>query len=134
MTKVSSGSTSKALIQAALFAGATLVLALLTVKFGDSEAKRRVFGIVSGALLMFYANSLPKTLKPLARLRCSPVAEQALRRFAGWGMTLGGAAFSLAWLVAPVEIADEISAISLLVAVSIVVTRIAWAYFRGART
>ena len=134
MTNASQGSTSRTLIQAGLFAGATLVLAVLTVKFGDSESKRRVFGIVSGALLMFYANALPKTLRPLARLRCSPVTEQALRRFAGWGMTLGGAAFSLAWLVAPLEIADEIAAGSLLVAVGVVVTRIGWVYFRGSRT
>ena len=36
------------------------------------------------------ANAIPKSLTSLARLRGSPAAEQAARRFAGWSLVLGG--------------------------------------------
>jgi hypothetical protein len=47
--------------------------------------------------------SIPKALTPLASLRCDLATEQALRRFAGWALVLGGLGYASAWLVAPIE-------------------------------
>jgi hypothetical protein len=57
---------------------------------------------------MAYANEVPKALPRLDRIR-NPVAEQARRRFAGWAITLGGIAYLITWLIAPVEYAPPIS-------------------------
>jgi len=37
------------------------------------------------------------------------MAEQARRRFAGWAITLGGVAYLVTWLIAPVNLAPPIS-------------------------
>lgn len=88
------------LLLAGLFLG---VAAALKFSPLDGDLTRRLVGVLTGALLVFYANYVPKKLAPLAAMRCNPATEQALRRFAGMSMVLGGLGYMLAWIFAPLQ-------------------------------
>ena len=94
-------------IAAFLIAGSA-VLVWLTPDVISRDASYRGFGVMLGLFVMFYANEGPKMLPPLDRVR-NPVAEQERRRFTGWVITLGGLAYVLTWLIAPVSYAPPIS-------------------------
>ncbi len=120
-----------------LVAGA-LVATAVVIKLAQHgalgvESGTRLFGALSGAVVIGYANALPKALVPLVRLRCDPAAEQALRRFAGWTLCLGGLAYTAAWLVAPFERAGGLAIRLLGAALLIVVTRLIWMRARRVR-
>lgn len=97
-------------------------LAFLTPGTMNRDSSLRIFGVLLGALGIFYANEGPKTLPPLDRVR-NPVAEQARRRFAGWAITLGGVAYLVTWLVAPVKYAPPVSMALLALSVAAVIGR-----------
>jgi hypothetical protein len=97
-------------------------LVLLTPDLMSRETSMRAFGVVLGAFVIFYANEGPKLLPPLDRVR-DPAAEQARRRFAGWVITLGGLAYLITWLVAPVSVAPPISMTLLALSVALVLGR-----------
>jgi len=112
------------LIVAGLFLQATIGLKWLSPDLLSAEMAHRLIGAVMGALVVFYANDVPKSLTPLVRMRCDPAGEQALRRFAGWSLALGGAAFGAASLFAPFESADAIAVSALGSSVLIVIARL----------
>jgi hypothetical protein len=90
----------------ALFAALLIVAASAALKWAapgylSPEWALRLSGALLGLVVVFYANVIPKSLTSLARLRGSPAAEQAARRFAGWSLVLGGLGYILAMLVAP---------------------------------
>jgi hypothetical protein len=93
---------------AAFLVVGSAVLVWLTPGVISRDASYRAFGVLLGLFVMFYANEGPKALPPLDRVR-NPVAEQARRRFTGWVITLGGLAYVLTWLIAPVSYAPPIS-------------------------
>ena len=126
-------SLSRGLIIAGLFLGSSIALRLLSPDHLTPELARRLLGVLSGAVLVVYANAVPKTLSPLARLRCDPAAEQAMRRFAGWTLTLGGGAYITAWLLAPLDRANLIAAGLLATALSLVLVRLTWSVARRSR-
>jgi hypothetical protein len=66
-------------------------------------------------------------------MRGDPVAEQAMRRFTGWSLVLGGTAYAVAWVIAPLENANVLSASLLGAALLLVVARFAWGMTRGSR-
>jgi hypothetical protein len=66
-------------------------------------------------------------------MRCDPAAEQAMRRFAGWTLTLGGGAYAMAWLVAPLDRANPIAAGLLGTSLVLVVGRLTWSIARKSR-
>jgi hypothetical protein len=86
------------------------------------ELSHRLLGAMLGAVVVVYSNAIPKLLVGSTSLRCSPAADQAARRFAGWSLVLGGIAYMLAWLLAPLDMAGLIGgallATSLLLAVA----------------
>jgi hypothetical protein len=49
-----------------------------------------------GAVVVICANAVPKVLTPLIQSRCDPIAHQAIRRFTGWSLVIGGAAWATA--------------------------------------
>jgi hypothetical protein len=122
------------LIGGGLFIAFAATLELLSPRFFSDELARRLLGIGMGAIVFVYANALPKTLIPLDRLRTDPAAEQATRRFTGWTIALGGAAYAIAWIVAPLEIAPPIAMIPLASAVLLVFLRCRWTRTRGHST
>lgn len=132
--------TSSFRIRRALFMASCLVLPLSVSAIGrqyfDAATVIRMTGMVMGALLVVWANAMPKMLVPLDRLSCAPAREQALRRFAAWAMVLGGLGYLLAFALAPIAIASTL-AICLLappvVVVAGITARCAWMRRRARR-
>jgi hypothetical protein len=95
----------------------------------SAETVQRLMGVLMGSVVLVTANAIPKRLMPLARLSCAPAREQALRRFGGWVLVLGGLGYTLAFALAPIAIASTL-AICLLapavVAVAGITARCAW--------
>lgn len=126
-------SISRELIVAGLVLGVSVALALLSPDHLSPELARRLLGVLIGAVVVVYANAAPKALSPLIQMRCDPVAEQAMRRFTGWSLTLGGSAYVLTWLIAPLESANVLAASLLGAALLLVVVRLTWAMARRSR-
>ncbi len=124
---------SRALITAGVLLGVSLALALLSPAHLSEGSARRMLGVLLGAVVVIYANAVPKALSPLLQLRCDPAAEQAMRRFTGWSLVLGGAAYAVAWVIAPLANANALSASLLGASLLLVVARLAWGTARGAR-
>jgi hypothetical protein len=125
----------RALAGAALILGASAAVALWAPAHLEAELAQRVQGVIMGLVVVVFANAAPKTLTPLARLRCDPVAEQAVRRFAGWSLVLGGLGYALAWLAAPLAVANPLAITLLATGLVLALGRCAWARWGGpART
>ena len=90
-----------ALLGAACIIGACAALKWAAPDHLSAEWAGRLSGALLGFVVVFYANVIPKSLTQLTRLRCSPAAEQAARRFAGWSLVLGGLGYMAAMLLAP---------------------------------
>jgi len=114
-------SYGKPLLGAALILGFSGLLAWATPAYISDELSRRLLAAMLGAIVVVYANAIPKSLTALARLRCSAEREQAARRFAGWSLVLGGLGYILAALFAPLAsmhlIGGGLLGLSLLVAI-----------------
>jgi hypothetical protein len=121
--------------RALLIAGGVLAISaalrLLSPEYISAELARRLLGILLGGLVVVYANAVPKALLPLLQLRCDPAAEQALRRRTGLTLLLGGVAYALAWLLAPLATAALVSATLLGAAVLLVLVRLGWARWKS---
>jgi hypothetical protein len=115
----------RGLIIAGVLIGITAVLRFLTPMHVSPETARRALGALMGAVVVVYANEVPKALTPLVRMRCEPAVEQAMRRFTGWSLVLGGMSYSLAWLIAPLGNANLLAASLLATSLLFVVLRIA---------
>jgi hypothetical protein len=113
-------------IRRSLLIAAAYLLLTVTIKelarrhFINSENFERLTGMLLGALVVVYANAIPKTLVPLTRISCDPAREQAFRRFGGWTLVLGGLGFMLAQALAPAQMANMLAACLLGVAVILV--------------
>jgi hypothetical protein len=122
--------TRRSLSIAALYLLTAVVLSeLRRHQVVSGETVQRLMGVLMGTVAIISANAIPKRLVPLARLSCAPAREQALRRFCGWVMVLGGLGYTLAFALAPIAIASTL-AICLLapavVVVAAIVARCAW--------
>ena len=80
----------RGLIIASLIIVIAFALKLLSPQYISPDLATRLLGVLLGAVVTIYANEAPKALTPLLRMRCDPVAEQAMRRFTGWSLALGG--------------------------------------------
>jgi hypothetical protein len=107
----------RAALGALLILGAASMLAWATPGLLDPDWARRLAGALLGAVVVVYANAIPKALS--TRMRCaSPAADQAARRFAGWALVLGGLGYMLAWLLAPLNFAGMVGGLALGLAVT----------------
>jgi len=91
----------------------------------DPDWSRRASLTGMGVFLMFMGNSMPKTLTPLAKMRCNPASVQAFQRFAGWTWVLTGLGFSIAWLVLPLSVAKPVSMALLFTGMFLILARMA---------
>lgn len=132
-SQASRGTISRGLILAGLLLAASVALKLLSPDYLSPELARRLLGVLMGTVVVVYANAVPKALSPLIQMRCDPAAEQAIRRFVGWGLALGGAAYAVAWVIAPIEDASVLSASFLGTALLLILARLAWGRARGRR-
>ncbi|MGZ3181497.1 MAG: hypothetical protein ACXU8N_03565 [Telluria sp.] len=101
------------LIAAAYLLAGVVLRELGQLRLVSADAGVRMMGLLMGSVVLVTANAIPKKLVPLARLSCDPVREQALRRFGGWALVLGSLGYTLAYALAPIEIAGTL-AISML--------------------
>jgi hypothetical protein len=95
----------------------------------SAETVQRLVGMLMGTVAIVTANAIPKRLVPLARLSCAPAREQALRRFGGWVLVLGGMGYTFAVALAPIAIASTLAICLLAPAVVVVAgitARCAW--------
>jgi hypothetical protein len=122
---------TRGLIVAAVFLGLAAAIRLLSPEHLSHDLGQRLLGVTMGLVVAFYANAVPKALSPLILMRCDPAAEQAMRRFTGWCLALGGAAYAVTWLIAPVPIAKIVATSLLGAALLLVVARIALKIKKG---
>lgn len=125
-TNASRGSIVQGLVIAGVLLAASVGIKLLSPGYLGPELAQRIFGALIGAMVVFYANSVPKALSPYLESRCNPAAEQSIRRFTGWTMALGGLSYMIASVVAPAASATMIAAGLLSLALLLVIGRIAW--------
>lgn len=128
-----SSTISRSLITAALILVTSAALALASPTYVNADLAQRLFGVMLGAVVVLYANAIPKALIPLARMRCDPATEQSLRRFTGWALVLGGVGYAMAWLFAPMTSAWILAIALLGTALLVVLLRYAW-YVRVRRS
>lgn len=109
----------RAVLVASAILASSALLAWSAPAYLDPEWSRRLLGALFGAVVVVYANDIPKALAARARMRCtSAAADQAARRFAGWSLVLGGLAYVLAWLLAPLDLAAMLGGLALGAAVT----------------
>lgn len=91
----------------------------------SEESSRRASQVLAGLVVVYFANLVPKSLEPLLS-GCEPSRAQAMQRFGGWTLVLGGLGYSAAWLAAPLDVARPAAITILATAVVLVVARCAW--------
>jgi hypothetical protein len=123
-TKSPARTILSALVIAAVYLGLTQAIVAATPEYLTPEIAKRLRGVMAGLLVFGYANVASKTLTPLSRMRWDPVAEQALRRFAAWALSLGALAYAAAWVIVPIEYASTVATVSLASALVIVAVRL----------
>jgi hypothetical protein len=115
----------RALLLAALLLVAVFAVKHLSPDYLSPDAARRVLAMLPGVPAIYYANAVPKYLRPILGPHCDAAAEQALRRFVGWTLMLGSLGYVAASAFAPWSIADDLAAGLLGAAVLVVLTRLA---------
>ncbi|HEU4852032.1 MAG TPA: hypothetical protein VFT37_07740 [Telluria sp.] len=125
-------SLARAALLAVLFIGIAAALKHTPADYIDPELARRIVGVMTAGIVILYANMVPKSLTPLAALQCDPAAEQALRRFTGIVLVLGGIGYALAWMFAPLDSANAIAMALLGAALAVVLVRLGVAASRRA--
>ena len=124
----------RSILAAALIIGTSAALAWLSPAHLSAELAHRLLGALLGAVVVVYANAVPKALASRSRLRCSPAEEQAARRFGGWALVLGGLGYMLAALLAPLELTSLIGGVLLGSSLLLAVLRYARIGAFGSRT
>jgi hypothetical protein len=114
----------RSLLGAALVLAISAVLAWLTPEHLGREMQQRLTGALMGAIVVVYANAIPKAV--FARTRCAPAIAQAARRFTGWALVLGGLGYTAASLLAPIGVSGMIAGLTLGAAVTVTASRLYW--------
>jgi hypothetical protein len=115
---------TRGLLAAALILGISALLAWLTPAYLDRDTEHRLLGALLGAVVVVYANAVPKAFIARTRTRCAPAVEQAARRFTGWALVIGGIGYMAASLLAPIGISGMLAGLALGTAVVVVALRL----------
>ena len=124
---------------ALIMAGLILALAFglkLAANNGFIEASttERAMGVVTGLVLVVFANFMPKNFGPLSESRCGPGMGQNLRRFAGWTLVLAGLGYAIIWLTLPIALAHIWAKVIVASGLVLVVASVLLAAYRDARS
>ena len=106
----------------AISMAAVLIQKLGWIEAGTGALGKRALGLIVGAMVIAYANVVPKT-PGSARL-------QATLRFSGWVLVLAGMAYSAIWLLAPITYASTLATWVLFSGLMLVLMRISWCYLQ----
>lgn len=96
------------------------------------DAALRVVQVAVGLMVVYYGNLAPKTLEPM-RASCPEERVQAIQRFSGWTLVLGGLGYSASWLFLPLPTAGVVATAVLATATVLVLGRLVWVYSRRGR-
>lgn len=116
----------------ALFIAGALLLAAAALRMASPQLitaaqASRALGMLVGAVVIVYANAVPKVLARLSPPHAAAAEQQAVRRFTGFALVIGGLAYIVAWAVAPIAQANLIAGLSLAATVAAVIGRVAFA-------
>ena len=123
-------------IRSALVVAASFLTLAVAVAFAEKagrvsgETGDRIVQIVAGLVVVYYANLVPKTLERSCA-RCSPSRVQALQRFSGRMLVLGGLGYALAWALLPYDRASLPAQVILGGSVVAVIVRWSWTVRTG---
>ena len=119
---MSASTTARSVVGALGLAGLTLAVAL-AFRYAkarglvtDPEISTRVVTALYGLIVAWSGNMMPKTLTPLARMRCDPARHQVRQRRAGLAFVLAGIGWSVSWMVLPLPAAMPVSMLLLMFA------------------
>ncbi|MDZ4811687.1 MAG: hypothetical protein SGI99_03620 [Pseudomonadota bacterium] len=101
---------------------AVLIQKLGWIEAGTGELSKRAWGLIIGAMVIAYANVIPK-IPGSARL-------QAALRFSGWVLVLAGMTFSAIWLLVPLNYASTLATWVLLSGLVVILARVSWCYLQ----
>ncbi len=124
-TPATRASLARDLTIAGLLIAAGAAYAFVPPEIIDRELSRRLLGVLMGAFVVFYSNESPKAIPRRLGGACD-TSGLGYRRFAGWSLVLGGIAYALTWLVAPIDTAELLSMGLLGTAFLLVLARVAW--------
>lgn len=102
------------------------VAALRALDVLGDMAVRRAGGIAIGIMLLAIANAVPKVVRPLREPDACAARLQSEQRFAGWAFALSGLAYSVAWSMLPIPVAETVSTWVVAAALLFVVARLVW--------
>ena len=135
---VDSGANSESGLKRTLGPGSLVALGIgaiigsgLFVRTAAAIAERAGPSVVIAFIFAGFGCAFAGLCWPLIRMRFDPAAEHALRRFTGWSFSLGGAAYSVTWMVAPIEMANMLTAALLGAVLLLVVVRVGWGFAHG---
>lgn len=117
------------LLSVSLAASLAGVLGLIDGALAHEIAARGA-SVPAGVFFVLRGNRLPKTLTPLAEVRCDPATLQTVQRRTGLAYVLAGFAFAVLWLVLPVRLATPIG-IAVILAGILAPTIIMRSYAKG---
>lgn len=111
---------------AIILSGLLLAVALgtkLIAQFGwmlgfASELGERSSGFLMGAIVVVFANTIPKQVGSGRRL--------AMLRAAAWALVLGGAGYALAWALLPLTYAGSAALLAMLLGLAYAAVRVTW--------
>jgi hypothetical protein len=116
--------TRNGIIVAAILLGASGILRALAPSVISEEVAHRILGALLGAVVLAYANAVPKLISRRLPTRRDPALEQAQRRFVGWSLVIGGLGYSAAWVFAPIGSANLIAGTILASTVALAIGRV----------
>ncbi|MDQ7018185.1 MAG: hypothetical protein Q9M33_03370 [Robiginitomaculum sp.] len=108
LSKTAHLALTRSISLAGLILGIPLILAILqNYHLINGGVPIRLNALFFGAFIIIIGNAIPKALEPLGESQCSPVTEQALKRFGGWMFVIGGLGYAFVWLILPVPMAKD---------------------------
>lgn len=102
---------------------ATSLAAVLISRLGwagshGAELSERSWGFLMGAMVVVFANAIPKQVGSARR--------QAALRIVGWAMVLGGLGYAASWLFVPLAYANLVAMLLLLCATMYAIVYVFW--------
>ncbi|MFZ6798429.1 hypothetical protein [Undibacterium sp. Di24W] len=115
----------KNLTQAIIYACIILIVSLILrspwVTNLDLDFGNRILGCLMGLMVCIFANRVPKQISSGFRLR--------ILRTVGWTLALGGLGYASAWLILPLNYANAIALLLLIVCSVVAILRIIYLRF-----
>jgi len=122
--------TRSVIVAGVILAGSQSIKLFKVLGNHDIAALDRIWGITLGIVLIILGNLIPKILSPLTAKRCGPSTATSVQRFAGWALVLAGVGWTIAWIVLPIKLADNVAMTFGIAGLALVLLRYIFAFGR----